>query len=396
MPVNNDPYISLHVDTIKEKLEANAGLPFPVTLTIIDSPSLDAFTTMGGHVYVTTGLIGLCDKEEELAGVLAHEFGHIKKRHVAKMMEQQKYFTIAALTTMLLGILVGSGQTPGAVITSGMAGTQAMSLQHTREDEEEADKEGSIIADKTGYGALGSVEFLKKIRAMGGDQLLPQYLLTHPYPETRIVALEKMWPTNRVTLDSPLFPYLVVRVAVLHRSPGTSIDDMLINRYLKDKDNPINNYAASLIYSLKGDSDASVRIAAENKSTFKNLFLGEMLINARKFQEAVDVLKNGTDPIERFFLAKAYDGLGRNDAAISCLRGLASYGGIFPEIYYRLGMLYGRIGQEARGYEYLGRYYLGTGNFAFARTNLEKAVSRYGINSPEAREVMQLLSDIKK
>ncbi|HVN96262.1 MAG TPA: M48 family metalloprotease [Syntrophorhabdaceae bacterium] len=397
-PVNNDPYISLYLNTIKEKLEAKAALPFSVTLTIIDAPMLDAFTTMGGYVYVTTGLIALCDKEEELAGVLAHEFGHIKKRHVAKMMEKQKYINIGMLSTMLLGMLVGAGQTPAAVITSGAAGAQAMSLQFTREDEEEADREGAIIADKTGYGPLGTVEFLKKLRATGtgGDKMLPQYLLTHPYHEARIVALESIWGVNRVVPDWPFFPYLVVRANILHRPPGTSIDDMLANRYLKDKDNPVNNYAVSLIYALKGDSEASVRIAGENGSAFKSLFLGEMLVNARKFREAVEVLKNGTDPIEHFFLAKAYDGLGINDAAISSLKGLTTYGTIFPEIYYRLGMLYGRTGQEAHGYEYLGRYYLATGNLSLARTNLEKAVSRYGINSPEAGELMKLLAEIKR
>jgi predicted Zn-dependent protease len=45
-PVNNDPYISLLADSIKKKLEEKAQMPFPVTLTIIDSESVDAFATM--------------------------------------------------------------------------------------------------------------------------------------------------------------------------------------------------------------------------------------------------------------------------------------------------------------------------------------------------------------
>ena len=88
VPVNNDPYISLGADNIKKRLEEKALLPFPVTLTIIDSETIDAFATMGGYVYITTGLIGMCDKEEELAGVIAHEFGHVKKRHISKRMEK--------------------------------------------------------------------------------------------------------------------------------------------------------------------------------------------------------------------------------------------------------------------------------------------------------------------
>jgi beta-barrel assembly-enhancing protease len=395
VPVNNDPYISLAADTIKKKLEDKAQMPFPVTLTIIDSESVDAFATMGGYVYITTGLIGMCDKEEELAGVVAHEFAHIKKRHIAKRMEKEKYINIGMLTTMLVGMLVGGGSTSEAIITSGMAGAQAMSLKYSREDEEEADREGSTIADKAGYGGLGSAMFLKKLRTGGGDKLLPQYLLTHPYHEARIVFLESMWEKNRVTIETPLFPYLALRAQILHKSARVGGDDIIVNRYLKDKADPVNNYAACLVYSLKGNGDESIRVAGESKSSYKNLFLGEMLINTRKFPEAVDVLKTGTEPVALFLLAKAYEGQSKNEMAISTLKGLLSYGSVFPEIYYRLGMLYGRTGAEAKGYDYLGRFYVETGKFPLAKTNLEKAVSRYGINSPEAKEVLQILDSIK-
>jgi beta-barrel assembly-enhancing protease len=396
VPVNNDPYISFAAESIKNRLEEKALMPFSATLTIIDAETIDAFATMGGYVYITTGLIGMCDKEEELAGVIAHEFGHVKKRHIAKRMEKEKYLNIAMLTTMLLGMVVGGGSTPEAIIASGLAGTQAMALKYSREDEEEADREGSVIADKAGYGGLGSAAFLKKLRTAGTDKMLPQYLLTHPYHEARIISLESMWEKNKVTVEAPLFPYLTLRAQILHKSARVGGDDIIINRYLKDKSDPVNNYAASLVYSLKGHTDESIKVAGENKSSLKNLFLGEMLINARKFPEAVDVLKTSTEPIARFFLAKAYEGQGKNETAISTFKELVSHASVFPEIYYRLGMLYGRTGEEAKGYEYLGRFYVETGKFALAKTNLEKAVSRYGINSPEAKEVLQILESIKK
>lgn len=77
--INNDPYISIYAQEIKSRLEDIAGMPFPVVLTIIESNTVDAFATVGGYVFITTGLIGECDREEELAGVMAHEFAHIKK-----------------------------------------------------------------------------------------------------------------------------------------------------------------------------------------------------------------------------------------------------------------------------------------------------------------------------
>ena len=173
----------------------------------------------------------MCDKEEELAGVVAHEFAHVKKRHIAKRMEKQKYLNIASLSTMLLAMLAGSGPAGGAILAAGMGGTQAMSLKYSREDEEEADREGSVIADRAGYGGLGSAGFLKKLRTSGGDKLLPQYLLTHPYHEERIVALESMWQENKVLIDSPLFPFLAIRAQLLYKSRSTGSDDIFISTF---------------------------------------------------------------------------------------------------------------------------------------------------------------------
>ncbi len=394
-PVNNDPYISLYVDRIKRRLEDKAAMPFPVTLTIIDSESIDAFATMGGYAYITTGLIAMCDKEEALAGVLAHEFSHIKKRHIAKRMEKEKYFNIGMMASTLAALLIGSGQTAGAIMTTSMAGVQQLSLKYSRDDEEEADREGAMLADKVGYGGLGTAEFLRKLRSAGGDALLPQYLLTHPNHEERIVALEKKWQGSKSTIDGSFFPYLCVRSKILHTVPGSGAGEILLNSYLKKKDDPANGYAAALVYSLRGDADKSITIASGNRSPYRDLFLGEVLVNARRFNEAIDDLKDSADPIARYFLARAYEGMGNGKTASDLLQRLSPYGPVFPEIYYRLGMLYGTMGKEGPGYDYLGRFYLETGKYPQARTYLEKAVTQYGINSPQGRDVLQLLETLK-
>jgi predicted Zn-dependent protease len=68
---NSDPYISIYLSNIKKRLEEAAGLPFPITFTIIDSEALDAYATIGGYVYITTGLISFCENEDELQGLFA-------------------------------------------------------------------------------------------------------------------------------------------------------------------------------------------------------------------------------------------------------------------------------------------------------------------------------------
>lgn len=391
--INNDPYLSIYVQEMKSRLEGVADMPFPVVLTIIESNTVDAFATVGGYVFITTGLIGECEREEELAGVMAHEFGHIKKRHIAKRLEKQKFINIGMLATMVAGMFIGD-QAGNAVATAGTASAQALSLKYSREDEDEADKEGSIIADRAGYGGLGIADFLKKIRATGGDKLLPQYLLTHPYHESRIVALENMWPHSKVTVNTAFFPYVLVRAKLFGKVHGPGIDDVLVNRYLKAKDDPVNAYAASLVFSRKGKADESIEVASHIGLPYRPLLLGEILVSARRYDEAIEMLRNNKDPLYRYFLARAYEGDGKREMAVATLKTLVPYGSAYPEILYRLGMLCGRMGNEGQGFEYLGRYYFDLGRYDLARNNFEKAITKYGMNSPQAREVMRLMDSM--
>ena len=117
------------------------------------------------------------------------------------------------------------------------------------------------------------------------------------------------------------------------------------------------------------------------------------MINNR-LKEAVEVLSDQSNPVARFYLAKAYEGQGNLSMAIPLYRELFPYGSNYPEIYQRMGMVLGRMHNEGGGYENLGRYYFEMGNDKAARMNLEKAVSKYGINSPESEEILKALDAI--
>lgn len=395
-PINNDPYISLYLNEIRGRLESKTTMPFPVVLTVIDSPTIDAFATIGGYVYIAAGLIANCDNEEEVAGVMAHEFAHIKKRHIAKRMDKQKYLNATVVATMLAAMLVGDSARE-AVLVTGMGTAQSMALRYSREDEDEADREGSILANEAGYGGLGIADFLKKLRAGGGDKLYPQYLLTHPYHESRIINLEKMWTRKPPSVDTSLFPYIIARAQVVqaYRSRGLA-DDIWVRRYGLDSKDPVAAYGAALYHSLKGNFEEAVRIARTINSPYRNVFLGEIYVTASRFPEAAEVLKGATEKAGRYYLARAYEGMGRTDLAATAYQSLIPYAPSYPEIYYRLGMIEGRTGNEAAGHANLGRYYMYKGNYMLARTNLEKAISRYGINSREGTELMRLLDSLEE
>ena len=391
----SDPYVCIQMAIIKGRLEAAADLPFRIKLSIIESPVLDAFATVGGYVFMTTGILEQADDEEEIAGVLGHEFSHVGRRHVAKSVEKEKFINWGMLGALLLGLLIPSAAGKAAVMTGGVGAGQTMALKYTREMEAEADRFGVITCEKAGYNGAGSAEFLKKIAATGLDKMIPQYLLTHPYSEDRVMTIRQLAKPMKTRVDVSLFPFVVARARILSGPVGAQNEDIWLKKYQKDPTDPVSAYGAALVYSLKGDTDRAVALVRAINSPYTPLFMGEFFVAGRRFKEAIEVLGGEAHPVARYFLAKAYEGQGDFTTAGRVLKGLAPYAETFPEVYQRMGMVLGREGNEAGGYDYLGRYYLETGRYQAATVNLEKAVSKYGINSPEGEEALKLLDQVK-
>jgi len=394
-PLYFDPYVSIYMGIIKTRLETAADLPLPIKLTVIESSTLNAFATMGGYVFITTGLLEQADKEEEVAGVLAHEFGHVGHRHVAKSMEKEKYLTWATVAAMVLAILAPDPNAKMALMATSLGAGQSVALKFSRENEHEADMAGVATAEKAGYSGVGSAEFLKKI-ATTDEKSVPQYLLTHPYSADRIIDIEdRAKKPPLTTVDDSLFPFILVRLDLVGRPLSGQREEVWLNRYRKNPKNPVDEYGAALVYTMKGDTSEALALLSHIDSPYRPLFLGEFYVNTNHYDEAVQALGGLSHPIARFYLAKAYEGQGNLVMAAETYRDLVPYASGYPEIYQRIGMSMGRLGDEAGGYAFLGRYYLETGKDSAARMNLEKAISKYGINAPESEELLRLLDTVK-
>ena len=392
----NDPYACFYIGQMGRRLDQAAEIPFPLRITLIHSITPNAFATMGGYVYVTSGLIEMTDTEEELAGVLAHELAHVGKRHISKRMEKEKYLNMGMIAAMLLSALVPGGAAVSQALMAGsMGAAQGISLKYSREDETEADRVGLATAEKAGYNGRGISQFLKKIRAAEPGKETPQYLLTHPYPEDRAIKIESMITLEKNRLDTDLFPQIVARFRILDKQFNVALEETWLKRYEKDPKNPTSAYGASLVYSLKGDVDRAAAIAGEIDSPYRNLFLGEILVRGQRFAEATEVLRTGTDPISRYYYATALEGKGDLQGAATVLKGLFPWHTSFPGIYQKYAMVVGRLGNEGLGFEYLGRYYLETGRGEAARMYFQKAVDAYGRNSEDGRKLRDDLSEMK-
>ena len=99
----NNEKLQNYVESIGNFLISTSELPNKeFKFTILDTPMINAFALPGGYVYLTRGLIYLCQNEAQLAGVIAHEIGHITARHTAKRYTQ----TVGtSLLANILGVL---------------------------------------------------------------------------------------------------------------------------------------------------------------------------------------------------------------------------------------------------------------------------------------------------
>ncbi|MCZ6607027.1 MAG: M48 family metalloprotease, partial [Alphaproteobacteria bacterium] len=133
----------------------------PYTFTILNDDKVNAFALPGGYVYITRGLLALAENEAEMAGVLAHEIGHVAARHTA-----ERYSTAMAtnLGLMLLGAIGSSAGLPSGVGRIIGFGAQAALQGYSREQELEADMLGVRYMTRAGYTPDGMTSFFYKMQ----------------------------------------------------------------------------------------------------------------------------------------------------------------------------------------------------------------------------------------
>ncbi|MEE8496071.1 MAG: M48 family metalloprotease, partial [Xanthomonadales bacterium] len=188
----DDQALQDYVNRIGQSLVANSGRPrLPFTFTVLDSPDINAFATPGGFIYINRGLLAYLDSEAELAGVIAHEIGHITARHASR---QKTANTTKSVLSVMAYVLTGSSDVAEA---SNMAGT-ALVRGYGRDHELEADSLGAKIMHKTGYdsytlleviGVLKDQEQFQRIKAKSSGKKVASYhglYATHPRNDARL------------------------------------------------------------------------------------------------------------------------------------------------------------------------------------------------------------------
>ena len=166
-------------DKLVGRLEAAAGLPLPVRAAVVRRAEANAIALPGGRVYVFEGLINKAETPDELAGVIAHEMGHVAHRDGVRTVMQ------AAGLSFLFGMLIGDFSGGGAAV---MAMRTVLQSSYSRETEADADAWGAQLMVKLARDprALGTI--LTRIAGTAGPSA--KILLSHPEARERTAAIE--------------------------------------------------------------------------------------------------------------------------------------------------------------------------------------------------------------
>ena len=326
VPMIEDPEVTGYVNEIGRKLVAKLDDSyFDYQFAVVKDPRINAFAVPGGYVYVNSGLLAMVKNEDELAGVLGHEIGHVHGHHVIRQQEKTEALNYAAL----LGTLLSVVQPAAGALAS--AASAAVALQYQREFEQEADYMGARYLQAAGYDPRAMLDFFKQLsdQTRIASGAAPPYLQSHPVTDERINHLEAVLKTQQwAPHDRRPATFALQRVQALARVRTEPPNDVLkAYRQLADQnpDAPMAQYLLGVVSLETGQLDTAgeaLRAARAGGIEDADRELGRLALRQRDPKRARELLegylaREPRDASAHVELAKALEALGDTDAAMA-------------------------------------------------------------------------------
>lgn len=180
-----DDKLQNYVDKVGNKLVASTiadETPYRYEFHLLaDSNTINAFALPGGQIFITYALLSKLENEDQLAGVLGHEIGHVLGRHSAERIAEHQFWK-----TISTGASVGADM--GGVV-NGIG--QNVLLGNGRGDELESDKLGVRFMINSGYNPEEMIGVMQILKDAAGPNRTPEFQSTHPDPENRIEKIRE-------------------------------------------------------------------------------------------------------------------------------------------------------------------------------------------------------------
>lgn len=320
-PLINDPLLVQYINGLGMRLVAHANsVRTPFHFYLINNDQINAFAFFGGNVVLHSALFRYSDNESELASVMAHEISHVTQRHLARAMEDQKRNApltwVGALGSILLAM--ASPQAGMAALTGTLAGTQGM-ISFTRQNEEEADRIGIQVLQRSGFDPQAMPMFMGKLLDESRYSTRPpEMLLTHPLPESRLAdARNRANQMRPVVVQSSADFYLAkARTLGMYTNGDNKLGTDLLNAW--DKGNIRQQHAAQYgraLLAMESNNFDQARktlqplLNADPQNAWYLDLATDIDLGQKKTSDAINRLKNArelrTNPVLQLNLANA-------------------------------------------------------------------------------------------
>ena len=321
-PLINDPLLVQYINGLGMRLVAHANsVRTPFHFYLINNDQINAFAFFGGNVVLHSALFRYSDNESELASVMAHEISHVTQRHLARAMEDQKRNApltwVGALGSILLAM--ASPQAGMAALTGTLAGTQQGMISFTRQSEEEADRIGIQVLQRSGFDPQAMPMFMGKLLDESRYSTRPpEMLLTHPLPESRLAdARNRANQMRPVVVQSSADFYLAkARTLGMYTNGDNKLGTDLLNAW--DKGNIRQQHAAQYgraLLAMESNNFDQARktlqplLNADPQNAWYLDLATDIDLGQKKTSDAINRLKNArelrTNPVLQLNLANA-------------------------------------------------------------------------------------------
>lgn len=413
-PQITDPLVYDYLNDVIYRLVPSAPLKNrDLTLTIIDSPDINAFAVPGGIVGINAGLALNASSEQQFASVLAHELAHLSQRHFARRMEQQETSAPLTIAGMLAGIVL-SAVTQSDIGIAAIAGTQALSVQnmlaYSRAHEQEADRIGMEILADAGMDPRGMPEMfetmMRQNRLQGNRP--PEYLSTHPLTQSRVSDTRnraEQYPERDVR-DTQEYHLMRSRLQVYYaRSAKVAVETFqdYLNRSDTEKTDAIR-YGLAVAHLRNDDPASAIDVLEELLATNPGrityeVTLAEALLKQGNTDQARNRLREalarnpGNYPIT-YLLAETETADGNGEAAAEYLKRLTRERPREEHLWNRLAEAEGMARNIVGVHRAKAEYEALMGNLEAAQRQLRQAQEKLPAGAPMRQVVTERLAEI--
>lgn len=418
-PIVGEPDIHQYINNLGDEVLTVAGVQyFDYRFYVVESEQFNAFAAPSGLIFFYTGLIESMTSEDELVSVLAHEIGHVVKRHLASRMKKGKIVNFATLGLALAAIAFGGGGAAAqALMTGSLAAGQSAQLHFSREDEIEADLMAYKWINDLQRDPYGQKEMLKTMRRITRYRMgqVPQYLLTHPDPEARLDYVEGLLAADhRVVRERTSendfsflrFKYRLVSMVKDSKAARAYLASKMSDSRSSDFDVTMARYGLSQLDRKENSLERALKQidqVIEELPGKEILYVDRAILLAEmgQIEQAKTILKKASrnDPFNMhatYHLAKILNKTGDTEEALQLFFDVSYEMPEYSTVYFEIGKIFAQKGVEIESRFYLGKYNLYEGKLKLAASNFKQVFKSAQSDQKMKDESEKMLSLIEK